>query len=100
MTESQLLALQALQQGNQQAAAHHVHVSDETYKQWQERAEQGRAEAAAKERTRLRDHFAGLAIAELCGRIPGDDFTPDNCDFIARNAYAVADAMLKARETK
>ena len=40
----------------------------------------------------LRDYFAAKAMQNIC-----DDYTPDA---IAKAAYEMADAMLKARETK
>ena len=43
----------------------------------------------AKDMT-LRDHYAGLAMQKMLGS--GD------YQFIAKNAYAMSDAMLKARE--
>jgi len=43
----------------------------------------------AKDMT-LRDHYAGLAMQEMLGA--GD------YQFVVKNAYAIADAMLKARE--
>ena len=43
----------------------------------------------AKDMT-LRDHFAALAMQEMLGA--GD------YQFVVKNAYAIADAMLKARE--
>jgi hypothetical protein len=44
----------------------------------------------------LRDYFAGQALAGICGDgIPGDHHRPDKT---ARDAYALADAMLQARE--
>ncbi|WP_270374949.1 hypothetical protein [Marinicauda sp. Alg238-R41] len=44
----------------------------------------------------LRDWFAGQALAGICGDgIPGSHHAPRET---ARDAYAYADAMLKARE--
>lgn len=47
----------------------------------------------------LRDWFAGQALAGLCAAI--DDYSPSRVvdpDGFATDAYAMADAMLKARE--
>lgn len=43
----------------------------------------------------LRDYFAGQALAGICAAGGGPKY-----DFIAAHAYALADAMLKAREVK
>lgn len=52
------------------------------------------AALAAAERTRLRDQFAGQALQSLV-------FTPHReIDDIARDAYRIADAMLKARKAQ
>jgi hypothetical protein len=45
----------------------------------------------------LRDHFAGLAMR---GALTNKDYTDATWDFEAADAYALADAMLKAREAK
>lgn len=45
----------------------------------------------------LRDWFAGQAIAGACARA---EWTPENAASIAADAYAYADAMLKAREAR
>ena len=50
----------------------------------------------AKDMT-LRDHYAGLAMQSMNSR---EDYVDAPADAIALDAYALADAMLKARETK
>ncbi|MBC3230729.1 hypothetical protein [Serratia fonticola] len=48
----------------------------------------------------LRDHFAGLAMQGWLATYGEDMVHPahrGNADDVARNAYALADAMLKAR---
>lgn len=49
----------------------------------------------------LRDHFAGLAMP-LGWKVFDEGYSPDECspDNIAKFAYEVADAMLRAREGK
>lgn len=46
----------------------------------------------------LRDHFAGLAMLGILSN-PGqlDNVNDDAANWVARDAYLVADAMLKAR---
>jgi hypothetical protein len=52
-------------------------------------------DAATRPGMTLRDYFAAKAMQELlAGRTPTSTVTEE----IAGNAYAVADAMLKARE--
>ena len=55
-----------------------------------------RRDGMAKRQEELRDHFAGLAMAAL---ITSRDrnLTPD---FIAKQSYEYADAMLKESESK
>ena len=50
----------------------------------------------AKRQEELRDHFAGLAMAALITS-RYRDLTPD---FIAKQSYECADAMLKESESK
>ena len=45
----------------------------------------------------MRDYFAAQAMAGSLGGVPGTHLSPDN---LARESYAHADAMLKAREQK
>jgi hypothetical protein len=46
----------------------------------------------------LRDYFAAAALSMGEGVWVGPHM-PENADAIAKNAYALADAMLKARES-
>lgn len=49
----------------------------------------------------LRDWFAGQALAGICTPIEGDDACAQwNHRMLANGAYAMADAMLRAREGK
>jgi hypothetical protein len=43
----------------------------------------------------LRDYFAAKVMQGICASGPGVEFSDDR---LARDAYAIADAMLKARE--
>jgi hypothetical protein len=47
----------------------------------------------------LRDYFAAKALAG-CWAHCGPDIDPDYEDWTARRCYQMADAMLRARETK
>jgi hypothetical protein len=49
----------------------------------------------AEKRKALRDEFAGKVLPQACAESRSGSF-----DAIARDAYAMADAMLKAREGK
>lgn len=60
----------------------------------------------ASESDDLRDHFAGLAMGGLLGLRTGEQLRslfgdkesdPNPADLLAVHAYAIADAMLKAR---
>jgi hypothetical protein len=53
----------------------------------------------------LRDHFAAKALLGVCALVAADKHQPDPADaarggaeFLAKSAYRLADAMLKARE--
>ena len=46
----------------------------------------------------LRDYFAAKAMAMLMQEWPINIFDNDAQDEVAKNCYAMADAMLKARE--
>lgn len=43
----------------------------------------------------IRDYFAARALQGFCSRSESDKWTPDE---MATDSYALADAMLKARE--
>lgn len=53
---------------------------------------------AAEESTRLRDHFAGLAMQAMLRN--SRDAEPDDGSLLATCAYNMADAMLEVREKK
>lgn len=68
----------------------------------QEALEQWKTELEAREIKNLRDHFAGQALAGICAHkytwgavMPSPDHY--RMDSVIETAYAVADAMLKAR---
>ena len=48
----------------------------------------------------LRDHFAGLALSGLLVDVLNHPFGADWVEATARDSYALADAMLKAREVR
>ena len=48
----------------------------------------------------LRDYFAGLAMQATINAWIKDNIYPSTDMEVAENAYAVADAMMKAREVK
>jgi hypothetical protein len=53
----------------------------------------------SKEGMTLRDYFAAKAMQGLMGRVWGNQSAEELFPIWAKSAYAVADAMLKARKT-
>lgn len=67
---------------------------DELKKAFRELDESKRAE----EESKLRDHFAGLAMQGMMTYMPVWNQGACQADYIANHAYTIADAMLKARK--